>query len=317
MSQGLQAEPTARPRQPMARTRSTGQFARRLKRSAKWYPFIIPNAIVFVAFNLSCWIALGYMSLHSWDLLTDAKFVGVENFHSMLADPVLAVALKNTFLYALMYVPLLAVISLFVAILVNRALWGMKFFRSVYFLPVVTSIAVLGVLWARMLSPRADGPANYLLGLIGIPAQSWLVDVKQALPSVVGMALWEGFGYYMVIWLAGLQGVPNELYEAGKVDGASGWQLHWYITLPLLRATATFVVMIATIGSLQVFGSIYILTGGGPIRATTTVVWLIWSQAFYIGKMGYASSIALMLFLIILGVTYIQRRLLRMQETIF
>ena len=292
-------------------------FRKRLRDSLKWYPFILPNAVIFVIFNLSCWFILGYLSLNSWDMLTPPRFVGLKNVVRLTSDKLLAKALENTFLYAAMFVPTLSAGSLIVAIIVNQALFGYKVFRSIYFLPVVTSITVLAILWARMLSPRAEGPVNYILSLVGVPPQQWLVDLDLALPSVVGLSLWSGFGYYMVIWLAGLQGIPSELVEAAKVDGASGLQIEWYITLPLLRPTAIFVIMIATIRSLQVFGSIYILTGGGPVRATTTVVWLVWSRAFELGKMGLASVTAILLFLIILVITMIQRRLLRMREDIY
>jgi multiple sugar transport system permease protein len=216
-----------------------------------------------------------------------------------------------------MYVPLLLAISLTVAILVNRPLFGMRVFRMLYFLPNITSIAVLALIFRRFLSPRPDGPINFLLGLAGIPAQKFLVDVNQAMPSVVGISLWEAFGYFMVIWLAGLQGIPSELYDAAKVDGADGWRLHRYVTIPLLRPTAAFIVVVSTIGALQVFGSIFILTGGGPVYATTTVAYQIYSQAFNFGRFGYASALSIFFFLLILLITWLQGKYLRFGEDVY
>jgi len=184
-------------------------------------------------------------------------------------------------------------------------------------LPVVTSISVLSILWSLMFSPLPNGPANYLLSWFGIPAQKWLADLHQALPTVAGLEIWSTFGYYMVIWLSGLQGIPSELTEAAKVDGASSWQVERYVTVPLLRPTAAFIIVIATIRSLQVFGSVYILTSGGPVYATTTVVWLVWTRAFELGKMGLASVTALFLFVIILAITIVQRKLFRTSESFF
>ncbi len=235
----------------------------------------------------------------------------------MFTDEHFIRALRNTAQFALMYVPALLAISLFVAILVNRPLRGMRAFRMMYFLPNITSIAVLALIFRRFLSPRPDGPINYMLGLVGIPPQNFLLDVNQALPSVVVIGLWEAFGYYMVIWLAGLQGIPRELYDAASVDGAEGWRLHRYITIPLLRPTAAFIVVVSTIGALQVFGSIFILTGGGPVYATTTVAYHIYGQAFNFGRFGYASALSIFFFLLILLITWLQSKYLRFGEDVY
>lgn len=297
----------------------TGQlaFRKRLKRSLPWYPFILVNLVVFLVFNLIPWISMITTSLYETDLLATREFVGLGNFGRMVGDEQLHRALRNTVQFVLMYVPALVVLSLTVAILVNRPLFGMKFFRALYFLPNITSIAVLSLVFRRFLSPRPDGPINYLLSFVGIPAQKFLIDVNQALPSLVMISLWEAFGYFMVIWLAGLQGIPKELYDAALVDGAAGWRIHRYVTLPLLRPTAAFIIVVATIGSLQIFGSIFILTGGGPVYATTTVVYHIYGQAFNFGRFGYASSLSIFFFLMILVITLLQARFLRFGEDIY
>ena len=297
--------------------RATFQFLRRLRRSLPWYPFILVNTVVFLVFNLVPWISMFRYSVLKTDLLSTREFVGLDHFVRMLSDAKLHKAMLNTVWFTAMYIPLLVAVSLGVAVLVNRPLRGMKTFRALYFLPNITSVAVLSLIFRRFLSPRPDGPINFLIGLVGIPPQKWLIDVNQAMPSIVGISLWEAFGYFMVIWLAGLQAIPSELYDAAKVDGANGWRLHRYVTIPLLRPTAAFIIVIATIGALQVFGSIFILTGGGPVNATTTVVYQIYSEAFNFGRFGYASALSILFFVIILIVALIQSRYLRFGEDIY
>jgi ABC-type sugar transport system permease subunit len=296
---------------------SPPDWQKRLRRSLPWYPFILVNLIVFAVFNFVPWISMFATAFYDTDLLSKREFVGVANFTRMFTDEHFIRALRNTVQFTLMYVPLLLAISLFVAILVNRPLRGMRAFRMLYFLPNITSIAVLALIFRRFLSPRPDGPINYLLGLVGIAPQNFLVDVNQALPSVVVISLWEAFGYYMVIWLAGLQGIPRELYDAASVDGAEGWRLHRHITIPLLRPTAAFIVVVSTIGALQVFGSIFILTGGGPVYATTTVAYHIYGQAFNFGRFGYASALSIFFFLLILLITWLQSKYLRFGEDVY
>jgi multiple sugar transport system permease protein/alpha-1,4-digalacturonate transport system permease protein len=249
--------------------------------------------------------------------MSPAEFVGLGNFSQMLQDKIMGIALKNTAYYILLYVPPICIVSLIAAILVNRSLRGMRFFRSLFFLPNVTSVAVLAIVIWRILGVREDAPLNYMLGLLGIPPQDWFVDLKLAMPSVAGVGIWGGFGYYMVIWLAALQGVPQELYDSARVDGAEGAQLYWYVTLPLLRPTAAFIVVMTTIASIQVFGPIYMLTNGGPVYRTTTITYHIYSEAFNFGHTGYSSAVSIVLFLIVLGVTLIQTRLLRWNQEIY
>lgn len=302
---------------PSSSAQAKSSFRKQLMRSLPWYPFILVNIVVFLVFNFVPWLAMFGFSVFKTDLLSTSEFVGLDNFIRMLTDAKLHKALLNTLWFTVMYIPLLVAISFVVAVLVNRPLRGMRVFRSLYFLPNITSVAVLALIFRRFLSPRPDGPLNFLIGLVGIPPQNWLIDVYQALPSIVGISLWEAFGYFMVIWLAGLQGIPNELYDAGKVDGADGWRLHRYITLPMLRPTAAFIVVISTIGALQIFGSIFILTGGGPVNATTTVVYQIYNEAFNFGRFGYASALSILFFVIILIITLIQSKYLRFGEDVY
>ena len=296
---------------------SEKSFWIRLKRSFRWYPFIVVNLVIFALFSYIPYVRMLELSVLDWDMLGAKKFVGIGNFARMTGDRLVGMSLKVTFYYVLMYVPPLVIISLFVAILVNRELPGMKLFRSLYFLPNVTSIAVLSMVIWNVMGLRPDAPLNYLLGRVGIPAQEWFIDKNLALPSVAGVGIWGSFGYYMVIWLAGLQGVPSELYDAAKVDGADGWKLHWFVTLPMLRPTAAFIIVVTTMGALQVFGSIFMLTNGGPVYRTTTITYHIYSQAFNFYRMGYASAISIVLFLIILVITLVQARLLRFSQEIY
>lgn len=293
------------------------ELSKRIKRSLPWYPFIAVNLLVFIIFNFVAWISLFQTSVFETDLLSTREFVGLDNFLRILEDEHFHRALWNTLLFTVMYLPLLCAISLGVAILVNRPLPGMHFYRMLYFLPNITSITVLALIFRWFLSPRPDAPINFLLGLIGIAPQKFLIDVNQALPSVVAITLWESFGYYMVIWLAGLQGIPNELYDAARVDGASGWKLHRYVTVPMLRPTAAFIIVVATINALQVFGSIFILTGGGPVYATTTIAFHIYSQAFDFGRFGYASALSIVFFIVVLVISLLQSKYLRFGEDVY
>src|SRR5262245_61230540 len=282
-----------------------------------WYLFIAPNVLLFGTFTIFTWAFLLYLSVHDWSLIGARTFVGLDNYGRALGDDVFWVALRNTAVYSLLVVFPMATLSLLLAVLVNQPMRFMGVFRSAFYLPVVTSISVIAIIWAFLLVPRPDGPLNYLIGLVGIPAQDWLIDTGQALPSIAMMGIWSNLGYYMVLWLAGLQSVPETFEEAARIDGAGRWAVFWNVTLPLLKPTTIFIVMIATIGALQVFGAAYMLTGGGPVRATTTVVYYVWTAAFMTYKMGYGAAISMVLFAIVLTIALLQRRLLGWTEEIY
>jgi ABC-type sugar transport system permease subunit len=295
-----------------ARTRSAT-----FRQQWTWYLFIAPNVLLFLVFTLFTWGFLLFLSLNNWSLIGARSFVGLDNYARVLADPIFWIALRNTGVYALLVVPAVTVLALLLAVLVNQRIPLVGIFRSAYYLPVVTSISVIAIIWAFTFVPRVDGPANYLLGLVGIPPQDWLINPDQALPTVAMMGIWAIAGYYMVLWLAGLQNVPEELEEAARIDGAGRWQVFWNVTLPLLKPTTIFIVMIATIGALQVFGAAYVLTGGGPLRATTTIVYYIWLAAFGTYQMGYGASVSVILFCLVLGIALLQRRILGWSEELY
>jgi ABC-type sugar transport system permease subunit len=172
----------------------------------------------------------------------------------------------------------------------------------------VTSVTVIAMIWGWLLNPDPTGPLNYLIGFFSIPGQGWLQSPSEALPAITLVAIWSAVGYYMVLWLSGLQGVPQEILDAAQVDGADGWTRFWSIVLPLLKPTTTFIVIIGTIGAFQSFALVFLLTGGGPLYNTTTIVFFIYKTAFSLQEMGYASSASIILVAIILAVALVQRK---------
>jgi len=292
----------------------SGKTWQRWCESLSWYPFIIINLVVFVLFTGVPYLLMMRYSVLKWDLLTPPQFVGLGNFVQILTDPKLHTAIKNTIFYMVVSVPAGAIVSLLMAVLVQHEIPGTHFFRAVYYLPQVTSITVLALVYWRLFSPRADAPVNYLLGLVGVAPKAWFVDQKLAMPTVIGLSIWQSFGYTLLIWLAGLKGIPTELYDAADVDGASGWRLLLYITIPLLRPTAAFILMISTIGALQVFASIFLLTAGGPAYSTMTIVYYIYERSFTFNEYGYACAISIVLLVFILAVTLLEGKYLRYGE---
>ncbi|MGI6206794.1 MAG: carbohydrate ABC transporter permease [Anaerolineae bacterium] len=301
----------------LARPQSlAARVARRIRKEAIWYAFVAPNIVTFLVFTLFSWGFLVYLSFHSWSLVGAREYAGIANYQQMLGDRILHRAITNTISYALMFVLPGAALSLGLAILVNQGLRGMHLFRAIYYLPVVTSIAVIALIWKFILLPNEQGILNYILGFIGVGPYEWLLNRTLAMPAITAMSIWSSAGYYMVLWLAGLQAVPEEYYEAARMDGAGKWQTFRHVTLPLLKPTAIFIIMISMIGAFQVFGPQYMLTGGGPFYATTTMVFYIWQQAFNFYRMGYAATISILLFVMILIVSLIQRHYLGWSESI-
>lgn len=287
-----------------------GRFSKSLRQYGSWYLFLAPAFLLFLVFHLAIWIFLIVLSLSNWSLLGDPTWAGFDNYVRLAEDPVLLKSVRNTIYYAFMFVVPIAGLSLGLAMLVNQKIRGLSFFRAAFFLPVVTSISVLAIIWSWLLIPRPTGPLNYLIGLLGIPPQDWLTSLTLALPVLTGMTLWTRMGYFMLLWLAGLQAIPTQMYEAARIDGANSWHIFWRITLPLLKPTTVFIVIISTIEAFRMFGPVFILTGGGPANATTTLVYYIWQAAFSRFDMGYAAAVSVLLFVMILIVALIQRRYL-------
>lgn len=236
----------------------------------------------------------------------NARFVGLQNYGRLLGDPLFWTALRNTFYFALVGGPLTVLVSLAAALLVNARLVRFKgLFRTIYFAPVVTTLVAVAVVWRYLLHARY-GLLNYGLERVGLSPVDWLGDPAWSMPAIILLAVWKNFGYNMIIFIAGLQNIPEELYEAAHIDGAGGWRRFWHITLPMLGPTFLFVGIITMIGYFQLFAEPYVMTQGGPLKSTLSVVLLMYEEGFRWWRMGYAAAIAFILFLIILAATLLQ-----------
>jgi len=268
--------------------------------------FLLPNLIGFLIFTAIPVGAAFVLAFYDYDLLLGASWAGLENFREMFTtDEVFRAALFNTVYFTAVSVPLSVVLGLATAMLVNQALRGIVIFRSIFLLPYVTVTVALSLVWKWIYLPDI-GLINSVLGVFGIDGPPWLTSGTWAMPALILMSVWKGFGYNMVIFLAGLQGIPDHLYDAAKVDGATAWRRFLNVTLPLLSPTTFFVVVISVISSFQVFDQALIMTNGGPGTATTTLVLYIYQKGFQSFDMGYAAAVALVLFAAIFVFTVIQ-----------
>ena len=278
--------------------------------------FISPWVLGFLFF-LALPIGLSiYYSFTSYNVFQPPRWIGLANFRALSTDPLFWKALYNTAYYTFMSEPLMMIISLGVALLLNSKLRGMRIFRTIFFLPSVLSGVGVALLWLWIFNPDY-GLINLLLGYVGIEGPLWLYTPEWAKPAMVIMSLW-GLGGVMVINLAGLQSVPEQLYEAARIDGAGNWAQFRYVTLPMLSPTLFFNFITLTIGSFQVFTQAYIMTGGGPVHSTLFYVLYLFQTAFESLRMGYASAMAWILFFVIVGVSLVQlvvsRRLVYYEE---
>ena len=272
------------------------------------YSFLVPTVLSVLIFVVFPVIFSFYISFHKWDYISgDRPFIGFGNYLRMFKTEKFWKTLSNSARYGLTIVPVNIAVSLGLALLVNQKVKGVTAFRAAYFSPVVTSSVAVAMIWGWIFDP-GFGLLNYLVRLVGLPGQLWLGDPKLALPALVAMAVWNGAGYNMMIFLAGLQGISQEYYDAATVDGANGYQQFRHITLPLLSPTTFFVFITGMIGALQIFDQIYILTKGGPAGSTRTIVYYLWENGFESFDMGYASSLAYVLFAVIFLLTQINWR---------
>lgn len=272
------------------------------------YLFLAPNLLIFFLFTiLPCLMAL-FLSLTRYDILTPVKWIGLQNYQQLLGDQIFFLTLKNMLLYVVMFVPAMVGLSLLIAIALNRPVPGMKFFRTLFYLPMITSSIAAATVWVWLLQ-RNYGLVNQILALVGINGPAWLADTRTALFAIVLVTLWQGLGGNIILYLAGLQGIPRMYYEAAVIDGANPWQCFRYITWPSLRNTTVFITTIVLINSFQLFDQAYVMTQGGPGQSTLTSVYYIYQMGFQQLRMGYASAMAFVLFLIILVFSYINMRL--------
>jgi multiple sugar transport system permease protein len=276
------------------------------------YLYLAPFLLFFIVFQIYPIFQGLYVSLTKWDLSSPPRFVGLANYAGLLRDTLFWTALRNTSLFVLLNAPLAVVVPLCLAILVNEPIHGRAIFRSAFSTPLMISVATVGVLWQWFYNP-AFGLINYYLGLVGLPGQNWLTQPSWAMIAVVVTTVWWTSGFNMILFLAGLQDIPEHLYDAAKIDGAGNWGLFRYVTLPGLRATLLFVGVTTIIGSFRVFGQVFVMTNGGPFDSTRTIVQHIYESGFRYFKMGVASSVAWVMFSIVLVFTFIQFRLLKEQ----
>ena len=272
--------------------------------------FLAPSLVPLLAFTLGPMAASFGISLLRWDLLRPPRWKGLDNYALLIRDPDFHAAIGHTLYFIAGYLPLVFVGGLAIALALNQRLKGVTVFRTIYFLPVVTSWVVVAFMWRWLLNPQS-GIVNYALGLVGVHGPGWWTDPAWAMPSVILASAWKDLGFVMVILLAGLQAIPEEYYEAAAIDGAGRWAKFWRITLPLLSPASFFVVVISLINSFQVFDQIWVMTGGGPVDATTVVVVQVVKNAFSYGQVGYAAAMSWLLFAAILLVTLVQLQIQR------
>lgn len=270
--------------------------------------FLLPSLLGMTFFVIVPILSSFGLSFTHWDLIGDVEWVGLENYMKVLGDKTIHAALLHTLQFIAGYLPSVMIISLALALLLNKKLKGVVFFRALYFIPVVTSWVAVSMIWKWLLNPEY-GIINYLLSLIGIQGPGWLMDPQWAMAGVIMTSVWKDIGFITVIYLAGLQEIPEHLYEAAQIDGVTTWQKFRYITWPMLSSTTFFVVTISLINSFQVFDQVWIMTEGGPAGATSVMVEQIYKNAFRYFKMGYASAISWVLFIIIFIFTFLQNRI--------
>jgi len=269
------------------------------------YIFILPQIIGMFCFILGPMVASLVISFSRWNLVDTPQWVGFENFRIQFHDPLFWKVVLNTAYYSLVSVPLGIVISLGLALVLNQKIKGVTWYRSVYFIPVVTPMVAVALVWSWLYNPDF-GAINTVLNYVGIKGPKWLSDTTWAMPSVIIMSIWKGLGFNMVIFLAGLQDIPEQLYEAAGLDGADRWHKFKNITLPMLSPAIFFVMIMSVISSFQVFSQIYIMTEGGPANSTNVIVLHIYNLAFKYWKMGEGCVVGWVLFSIVLLFTLIQ-----------
>jgi ABC-type sugar transport system permease subunit len=295
-----------------------GRPARRFDQNLIGWAFALPFVVIFALFMAGPIVASLLLSFTDFGLADlrnplGTDFVGVENFTALLGDRKFTTALFNTAYFVVVGVPATLLLGLAAALALNRGIDRFRtLFRVGYYLPVVTSIVAIAVVWRFVLNPD-QGLLNMLLGSLGINGPNWLADPALAMPAIIAMAVWRNLGFAMVVFLAGLQTIPRELYEAASIDGAGRWKQLRHVTVPLLRPTILFITVVTTIGYLQLFEEPFVMTDGGPLDKTLSISMYMYQQGFEFFHQGYAAAIAWVLFVIVAIVAFVQFRILRSQ----
>lgn len=296
--------------------RSPGLWRRFWSRSNEriGYLFILPSFVHLLLFLLIPVVFSFFLSFHDWNQpkFQNAPYIGLDNYNFLMGDRRFWQSMANSAYFTALSVPLGMAFSLLIAVVLNQKLKGVTLFRTLFFMPVISSWVAVSIIWVTLLDPNV-GIVNFLLKTVGLPSVNWLGDARSAMPSLVIISIWKSAGFNMVIWLSGLQGIPQELYEAASIDGANRWQSFWRITLPLLAPTSFFLAITGVIGSFQVFAPVYVITKGGPLDSTDVAVFHIYRRAFQEFDFGYASAQAWVLFAVIFAATlaqiwYVRRR---------
>jgi multiple sugar transport system permease protein len=285
------------------------RISRRMRQNIEGWIFILPVAIGVLAFYFMPILVSLYTSFTNSDGLTQAEWVGLFNYKRLLTrDRYFNETVINTLYYVAGHIPLTIGVALGLALLCNRKMPGVTWFRTAYFIPVITNVVAVSLVWSFLFSPQA-GPVNWFLSLVGIDGPSWLTSVTWAMPAVIIVSVWFSIGYPMVILLAGLQGIPEIYYDAAKIDGASAWGRFRAVTIPLLTPSLFFLTITQFISSFQVFGIIYVMTSGGPAKATEVYIHYLYENAFQFSRLGYASAMAWLLFIAIAVISFTQWKL--------
>src|SRR5699024_2565561 len=267
--------------------------------------FLIPGCVILGAFIFYPMLRAIWLSLTDYNLIQDPEFIGFDNYTNLFQDKLFWKTLLNTVIYLIGVVPALVILPIFLAVLVNQKLKGVGFFRSAFFIPVVTSLVVAGIAWDWVY--KENGLLNYALQIIGVITEpiGWLTSTSTALFAVMVVTIWKGLGYYMIIYLAGLQSISPNLYEAADIDGANWWQKMTRITVAMLMPFVVLVSIMASVNAMKVFEEIYVMTGGGPLHSSETLVFLIYNEAFEKLNMRYAIAAGVILYVLTLIISYI------------
>lgn len=270
------------------------------------WSFLLPNFIGFAVLTMVPVVLLFYYAFTTWDIFGGAEWSGLDNVRQMMHDSSFWTAVKNTVYYTAFHIPLTLVASLGLAVLLNKKLRAVAFFRTVAFFPYIASIVAVAQVWNMLFSP-GYGPINAVLRAVGVDnPPGWTTSADWSMPAVIVVGTWREMGYFMLIFLAGLQTVPGELYEAARVDGANAWQRLWAVTLPCLRPTTFFVVVMLTVNSFKVLDMILVMTNGGPGQSTLVLAQYVYRKGFEENQFGYASAVSVVLFLLCFLVTIVQ-----------
>jgi multiple sugar transport system permease protein len=297
-------------RSALPRSRFLGISPTRRREVVEGYIFLLPWIVGYVAFSGGPIVASAFLSLTKYNVLLPPTFIGLKNYvYALTQDDLFIPAILKTFYYAILVVPPAICLSLAIAILLNQKLIGTAFWRTMFFLPTLTPVVAAALLWRWMLNPDV-GLVNYLLAMVGIQGPGWLTSIEWSVPSLALIGLWTSVGgAQMIIFLAGLQNLPQELIEAAQIDGAGAWTRFRHVTLPMVSPTIFFNLVLGIIFALRTFDVAFVATNGGPARATWFISIHIYQNAFVSFDMGYASALSWMFFLILLAATFVQIRL--------